>query len=246
MFHVAEGGPDTAVTPVMIGVPPRPVLTSEKFDAVKPPIGSVKVTCQVTFADPVGLADPLFIETTAGVGVGVGVGVPPELKVIVKFVLEISKKMLPTASTLMRAVVVGRLGTVIAWLPSLAVSATTVGKLKPPSVDNSILTVAALTGAEVVLATFHVTVCVEFPAHETLVLGEVTTKGPLLPATDTSEKAELIPPLLLRATTWKLIVLATAGSSSPVRNPPVVAGGTLALFRICSNAGNVRFPSDVG
>ncbi len=48
--------------------------------------------------------------------------------VIVKFVLLMSKKMLPTASTFILAVVVEILGTVIVWLPSLGVEANkTVG-----------------------------------------------------------------------------------------------------------------------
>ena len=107
-------------------------------------------------------------------------GVPQELPaVIVKLVLEISKKILPTASTLIRAVVLGVLGMVTAWLPSLGVLATnTVGKVCPPSVDKDIFTLAQLTGAAVVLATAHVTVCVEPPAHDTAVLGAETENGP--------------------------------------------------------------------
>ena len=71
-----------------------------------------------------------------------GVGVVDA--VIVKFVSEISKKILPTASTFTRAVVVGVLGIVSDSVPSLAVLAErTVGKVAPPSVDIEILTLAA-------------------------------------------------------------------------------------------------------
>ena len=108
---------------------------------------------------------------------------------MVKLVLEISKNILPTDSILILAVVVGVAGIVIASLPSFAVLATnTVGNVKPPSVDKEIFTLAQLTGAAVVLATDQVMVCVELPAQVTLLLGEVTAKGPevLLTVTTTS------------------------------------------------------------
>ena len=64
--------------------------------------------------------------------------------VMVKFVSEISKKILPTASIFMRANDVGVLGMVTDSLPSLAVLAdSTVGKVLPPSVEREILTLAA-------------------------------------------------------------------------------------------------------
>src|ERR1041384_4016819 len=87
----------------------------------------------------------------------------PEPAVIVKLVLEISKKILPTASTFILAVVVGVLGIVTASLPSLAVLATRVLKVAPPSVEMDIFTLAQLTGDAVVPATFQVTVCDELP-----------------------------------------------------------------------------------
>ena len=100
-----------------------------------------------------------------GVAVGIGVGVAVGGRrgvgaaVIVKFVSEISKKILPTASTFIRAVDVGVLGIKTDSEPSLAVlAARTVGNVLPPSVEREILTFAALTGAAVVLATFQVTV----------------------------------------------------------------------------------------
>ena len=102
----------------------------------------------------------------------------PEPDVIVKLVLEISKKILPTASIFTLAVVVGVLGIVTTSLPSLVVLATSVLNVVPPSVEIDIFTLAQLTGAAVVLATFHVMVCDELPAHDTAVLGAVTEKGP--------------------------------------------------------------------
>lgn len=88
-----------------------------------------------------------------------------EPAVMVKLVLEISKKILPTASTLILAVVVGVLGIVTAWVPSFGVLAiNTVGNVCPPSVLKEIFTLAQLTGAAVVLATAHVMVCAELPA----------------------------------------------------------------------------------
>ena len=102
-------------------------------------------------------------ETVVGAGlVKSKPGIPPS--VIVKLLLEISKKIFPTASILIRAVVVGILGMVSNSVPSLGVLAViTVGKVRPPSVDNDILTLAQLTGAAVVLATAHVMVCEELP-----------------------------------------------------------------------------------
>src|SRR5436190_23519199 len=46
--------------------------------------------------------------------------------------------------------------------------------------------------------------------------------------------------------TWNVIVRPIWGSNSPVRNPPVVPGGTFALFRMFMSLGNVRVPLAVG
>src|SRR5690349_1694003 len=60
---------------------------------------------------------------------------------MVKLALEISKKILPTASTLMRLVLPGISGTVINSEPSLSVEeAKTMGRVLPPSVDNKMFT----------------------------------------------------------------------------------------------------------
>ena len=108
---------------------------------------------------------------------------------MVKFVLLISKKIFPTASTLMRAVVVGVVGMINASVPSFGVLvANTVGKVSPPSVLKLIFTLAQLTGAAVVLFTLHVIFCEDPPAHVTAVFGAVTANGPevLLTVTTTS------------------------------------------------------------
>ena len=84
---------------------------------------------------------------------------------IVKFVLEMSKNIFPTASILRRAVVVGTAGITSASVPSLAVlSERTIGKVSPPSVLRVIFTLAQLIGARLVLFTLQVMVCVEPPA----------------------------------------------------------------------------------
>ena len=126
----------------------------------------------------------------------VGVGVPVAPAVIVKFVLEISKKILPTASILIRAVVVGVFGISNSSLPSFAVLARrTVGNVFPPSVDNEILTFAAFTGGDELLATFHVTVWNALPGNDTFVFGAVIANGPLLASIVTLEVAVLMPPV---------------------------------------------------
>ena len=69
-----------------------------------------------------------------------------------------SKKMLPTASTLIRAVVVLTLGKVTNSDPSFGVlAASTYGKVEPPSVDSEIITLGA-SSAVFVLLTSQVTV----------------------------------------------------------------------------------------
>jgi hypothetical protein len=82
--------------------------------------------------------------------------------VIVKSVLDTSKKTLPTASIITRAVVVVTFGIVTTSDPSFAVvSASTYGYVKPPSVERLIFTSDALVGGASVLALSHVTVCWE-------------------------------------------------------------------------------------
>ena len=86
------------------------------------------------------------------------VGSPPATAPpMVKLVLLISKKILPTASIFILAVAVGVAGITSASAPSLGVlAANIVGKVCPPSVLREIITFAQLTGAAVVLATLQV------------------------------------------------------------------------------------------
>ena len=114
-------------------------------------------------------------------------------EVMVKSEFEISKKILPTASTFILAVAVGVFGIVSNSVPSFGIlAANTVGKVCPPSVDKDIFTLAQLTGAAVVLATDHVIVCDEPPAQDTAVLGAVTAKGPDAALTVTTISVKLV------------------------------------------------------
>src|SRR5438128_12229183 len=106
---------------------------------------------------------------------------------------EISKKMFPAPSTLMRAESVLIFGSRTLRKPLLGTfAARTMGKERPPLVESRIFTFVVLTGALVVPATFQVTVCV--PHHVTSVLGEITRKGPAEPAIVTCMLALLTPP----------------------------------------------------
>src|SRR5690242_14961044 len=103
---------------------------------------------------------------------------------MVKFTSDMSKKMLVAHSTCTRAWVVERLGTVMPCVPSLGVfAASVVPNVLPPSSESRILTLAQLTGAAVVFATFQVTVCALFAGQDTAVLGAVTRNGPELVVT---------------------------------------------------------------
>ena len=116
-----------------------------------------------------------------------------------KFTFETSKKMLPTASIFTRAAVPGRFGIVTTSEPSFAgPAASTVGYVRPPSVDRLIFTFDALIGAMSVLALFHVTVCGNPGGHATPVFGEVTRNGPVLGATVSVVSALLLPPPPIR------------------------------------------------
>ena len=85
-------------------------------------------------------------------------------------------------------------------------------------------TLAQLTGAAVVPATFQVIVCVLAPTQLIPVLvGFVTTKGPAVPltVTVTFDVAAVHPPpvALSRTVARKVIVLATVGNTSQVKGP---------------------------
>src|SRR5262245_56571513 len=133
--------------------------------------------------------------------------------------------MLFTASTLMRAVVVGVFGITTFAVPIFGVlAASTVGKVSPPSTDSEIFTFAVLIGAPLVPATFQVTVRPVFPPHETAVLGAVTENGPATTVGTTTVVAVEMAPAparLSRAVTMNVIVRFVDGRTSPVRHVPV-------------------------
>jgi len=107
--------------------------------------------------------------------------------VIVKLALLMSKKMFPTDSTFIRAVVVAVLGIVTACVPSFAVPETNVvGKVKPPSVESKIFTVLQLMGVRFVELTDQVMVCVEPTAQLVPAASNpVTANGPAVAFTVT-------------------------------------------------------------
>ena len=86
------------------------------------------------------------------------------------------------------------------------------------------LTIAELTGAAVVLATFQVTVCAEPAAQATAVFGAVSTKGPALAlALNASTGLLLMPPTTpckplwaSRTVTRKFSGRVVVGSVSPM------------------------------
>ena len=126
----------------------------------------------------------------------------PELGVVVpspdavKFASEISKNpepFLKSPECTIRRTRLLDLDSETSADPSFAVLArSSVGKVKPPSVDIRMLTVAALTGAPAVPPTFHVTV-VE-PERLSPPFGAVSVNGPAAPATLTTVSSVLTPP----------------------------------------------------
>ena len=108
---------------------------------------------------------------------------------------EIAKKMLSAAWTLMRAAEAVTSGSRTVQAPLLGtLLASTIGKERPPLVESRMLTLAALTGALVVPATFQVMVCA--PDNVAVVAGEVTTNGPALVVTVTCvSEAATAPPV---------------------------------------------------
>src|SRR5690606_22157528 len=124
-------------------------------------IGVVKPSTLVVANVIVADALPHATETGAGV---MKVNVGTVAAVILKLAFDISKKIFPTASIFILAVVVVTLGIVTNSEPSLGVLAViTVGYVNPPSVESEILTLVALIGAALVPATSQVIVCVELP-----------------------------------------------------------------------------------
>jgi hypothetical protein len=79
--------------------------------------------------------------------------------VMIKFALDISKKIFASASIFILAVVLTIAGMVSDSEPSFGVLAViTVGYVNPPSVDRLIMTFATFTGGVLVPATSHIIV----------------------------------------------------------------------------------------
>ena len=176
---------------------------------------------------------------------------------MVKLVLEISKKILPTASTFTRQLAPGLDGTVMFSVPSFDVDdANTIGNVLPPSVDNNMFTDAQLTGAAVVLFTLHVTVADEPAFQVTAVFGAVTAKGPEVLETVTTASVNCVWPTSEPATYgWlsltvnrKFKVLETELNASILvpASPPGNTGVTFKPARIVDNFGNNLVPDTTG
>ena len=178
-------------------------------------------------------------DPASAVGVAVASGPPAPM---VKLAFEMSKKMLPAHSTLMRADEVASLGTVMLCEPSLAVlSAKVWPKVVPPSVESKILTEEQLTGAAVVLATSQVTLCWLPPAHVTAVLGAVTANGPASLLTFKVVWSLLTPPppaWLSRTVKRKVRVRVVVGRYSPSFDK--------SPLKMVSSLGKIRLGLEVG
>jgi hypothetical protein len=225
-----------------------PVLAATEYPTVPlpDPLDPLVIVNQEAFDEAVQAhAVPAVTETLpveavepglALVGLIEYVQVPPD--VIVKLAFETSKKMLPTARTRMRQVVLGVFGTVMACEPSFGVEASTFVQFVPPSVDRSIATFAATLPPP----TVHVTVWDELPAHETAVFGAVTANGvpetvtvtgviapvgPVAPLTATPPP----PAWLSRTVSTKRIVRSTVGVNSHVV-PALLPASTWAIAGI--------------
>jgi hypothetical protein len=135
---------------------------------------------------------------------------------IVISILLISKKILSIASTIIRTVELGVLGTVMDSDPSLGVLAIRVVKLVPPLVEMEIRTLAQLMGAPVVPLTDQVIVSVLPAVQVVAAFCEVIKKGPRLATVTTISSDLVLPPpaLLSLAIKRKFMVRATPGSTS--------------------------------
>ena len=143
---------------------------------------------------------------------------------------------------------------VIIWEPSLGVFAkSVVGKFKPLSVDNSILTNEVLILLDVVPATSQVIVCDEFPAHVIPVAYcDVTTNGPALAFTVSIISSRLT--FEPRITALSLTVTAKFCTrdtlerrSILVFNSPAITFSSLGMYRLGEAVGwlNLKFGPEV-
>ena len=106
-----------------------------------------------------------------------------------------SKKTLPTASTLSRALAVATFATDTTSEPSFGVlSASTCGYVKPPSADMLIFTFSAAIGGRLVPATSHVTVTGAWPSTVPPAPCDVTRNGPVPGASEMVVSELSIPP----------------------------------------------------
>lgn len=190
------------------------------------------------------VAVPVAVDVDVPVNVGVGVGVGP---LIEKFASEMSKKTLPMDSTFILPAVVPVLGMVNDSEPSFAVlAARTTGKLRPPSNEMEILTLATLTVPVLVLATSQVTVCDDPPGKEPPI-GPVTLNGPAVFVTVTTVFENCVWPMLTpgtygtlsRTVSLKFKVLETELNASMLApaSPPGNGGVTNNPARIVDNLG---------
>jgi hypothetical protein len=190
----------SVLVPVRItsALPPTAIVLEEKLTVV--PAG-LPVALRATFPvyPPLDVV-PNEIDMLEGAGQAAVAGVV-ELNVnpkgggtMVRSALLISKKILPTASTIIRTVVLGVLGTMIDSDPSLGVLATRVVNEVPPLVEIEILTFAQLTGAPVVPFTDQVMVSALPAVQLVAVFCEVIRKGPRLATVTTISSDLVLPP----------------------------------------------------
>ena len=152
---------------------------------------------------------------------------------------EIWKKMLPLHSTFTRPLLVPNIGAVIVAVPSLGVLAvSTVLKPLSSSYKKRMFTLAQLTGAVVVLATFQLTVCRVADGQVVPVKGAVTLNGPEVLVTVAFMAALLTPPLLSRTVRRKVMVRLIVGRDSP--------GLDSEPSKILASAGKIRAGLDTG
>lgn len=175
----------------MTGVtPPEACNVATRFEVALPP---TLVTPKLIVTVSPGSTTPLAGEQLSALGadavpaIRTGDGL---LEVIVRFAFEMSKKILLTASTLIRPCVVAVFGIVTNALPLFGtLLARTTGNVEPPLVENEIFTFAQLMGAVLVLATFQVTVCCDPPGIVAGLFGAVIMKGPAVLTDDTVVEA---------------------------------------------------------
>ena len=149
-------------------------------------------------------------------------------------------------------------GQVTCSLPSLAVVASTVGKVAPPSVESRIRTCGAYAAA-LVPATSQVTVPVVPPSTTVAVACEVTRNGPAEPTVSVTSSYCVPPPVAkpsraVRRNDSDLVAVGsfsewhstTSGaSSSPVAAGQEPVAALVLPLRTCARSGKERLGSSV-